>query len=1101
MIEARRPSRRTSSRFNITDWESWLRTVRNFLKRRTPKRLKTDSKISTILFKKPLDNRFFIKIDVFSHEFTVLIDSGCTTTVIGSEGINFLSKLGITKNSSTFSTVSLADGSKRDVVGVIDLPIVVDKCCFVISALVVPSLKLSFILGSDFFTQSAAIIDYKTNSFRIQNCQDCVLGAQDFEGDFNFKNNDLFSIDDLTTRQQNTAETIIRSFEVIDSEHRLGRTNKIELTIETGDAKPFKKRPYLLSPYMHKILNDELDDMLKLGVIEPSSSPWSSPVLLVKKKTGEYRFCFDGRPLNEVTKHDSYPLPRIDRILNMLRDAKFISSIDLRKSFWQIPLHPSSREKTAFSVIGRGLFQFVTMPFGLCNAAQTQQRLIDSIFGPQYEPNIFCYLDDIIVCSATFEEHIKLLSVVRDKLKEANLTINTKKCEFFKTSLKFLGYVVGGNSLRTDPDKISAMINYPRPTTTTEVKRFIGLCSWYRRFIKDFSTLVSPINDLLKGKKKKRESISWSSEAESSFIKIKEALVSSPVLSQPDFSQPFTIQCDASNTGLGGVLTQVLDGEEKVIAYASRSLSRAERNYSVTERECLAVIFSIEKFRPYVEGTKFTVITDHYSLLWLSNLKNPTGRLARWSLRLRQNSFDLVHRKGADHVVPDALSRMFEESVPPEISTLGVDIDRIDPWYANLREQVRASPDRYPQWKLESEMLYKFVPCYLPVKTNILEWKILVPKPQTYDIIRSCHDPSTSAHLGFYKTLSRIRELYYWPKMRHQVLRYVRSCKVCGAQKATNAARIGFMGKEKEAKFPWQIIAVDLVGPLPRSKKGFTWLLVVGDWFSKYTLVHPLRTATAKNISNFIENNVFLVYGVPQYVICDNAPNLSGRVLRDLCSQYRVQKILFNAVYSPQCNFVERSNRTVSTAIRCYIDEHQNWDAELPKIQFAINTSRHEITKVTPSFLNFGRHVPVSGDYYGSDAMNNVDFEILPGDRKGYAAELGGLRDLFLDVRKNMHKAYLQYANAYNLRKREISFSIGDKVWRRNKVLSNAANKFAAKLAPKFVLCTVTKKLSRLVYTLSNPDGSTAGNWHVKDLKPYSPVEDDSSSSSMHSDA
>lgn len=584
-------------------------------------------------------------------------------------------------------------------------------------------------------------------------------------------------------------------------------------------------------------------------------------------------------------------------------------------------------------------------------------------------------------------------------------------------------------------------------------------------------------------------------------------MVSSPVLSQPDFSQPFTIQCDASDSGLGGVLTQVLDGKEKVIAYASRSLSRTERNYSVTERECLAVIFSIEKFRPYVEGTKFTVVTDHYSLLWLSNLKNPTGRLARWSLRLRQNSFDLIHRKGADHVVPDALSRMFSDNNFletsnnhfPKISVLNVDTDRIDPWFANLREQISRSPDRFPQWKVEDELIYKFIPCNLPLKTNIVEWKMLVPKPQRLDIIRSCHDPPTSAHLGFYKTLARVQESYYWPKMRHQILKYVRSCKICGAQKATNASRIGFMGKEKEAKFPWQIIALDLVGPLPRSKKGYTWLLVVGDWFSKYTIVHPLRTAKAKNIADFLENNVFLVFGIPQYVICDNAPNLSGKILRDLCSQYKVQKIWFNAVYSAQCNFVERSNRTITTAIRCYIEEHRNWDIELAKIQQAINTSRHEVTKFTPAFLNFGRHVPLSGDYYGVNPSITDDVEILPGDRNSYAAELEGLRDIFSDVRHNLHKAYLRNTQTYNLRKREVSFSVGDKVWRRNKVLSNAANKFAAKLAPKFIMCTVRKKLSRLVYTLTNPDGSNAGNWHVKDLKPYLNF-DDSDVSSESSD-
>lgn len=1080
--------RHPSPKFQVDDWQKWLVTVREFYRKPFV------PQVSPVLLQKPADNRYYIEIELFSQKYVVLLDSGCTNTVIGLEGVKFLRDSGVHINSSPFTSVCLADGALRQVTGLVDLPIFVDSYCFVVSALVVPSLTHSVIIGSDFIKQAEPLIDFRTKTWQIQNFPPEKCTCSDSPVLLSYKPPSLGVIESLPTEQAAVANAVVESFDKVSSDNRLGRTNKISLTIDTGDSKPFKKRPFLMSPYMQKILNEELDEMLSLGVVEPSTSPWSSPVLLVKKKTGEYRFCFDGRPLNEVTKHDGYPLPHVDRILNMLRDAKYISSVDLRKSFWQIPLDPASREKTAFSVVGRGQFQFVTMPFGLCNAAQTQQRLVDAIFGPKYEPNIFCYLDDIIICSSTFEEHVQLLGEVRDKLAEANLTVNLKKCEFFKTSLKFLGFVVGGNSLCTDPDKISAMVNYPRPTTSTEVKRFVGLCSWYRRFIKDFSTLLSPINDLLKGKKKK-EAISWTPAAEASFHKIKQALVSAPILSQPDFSQPFSIQCDASDTGLGGVLTQVLDGSEKVIAYASRSLSRTERNYSVTERECLAVIFSIEKFRPYVEGTKFQVITDHYSLLWLSNLKNPTGKLARWSMRLRQHNFDLVHRKGANNVVPDALSRMFPEQ-KVEISFLEVDTDRIDPWFNDLREKITRSPEKFPQWKVENDLVYKFIPSDIPFATNSVEWKILVPKPQRLDVIKSCHDPPTAAHFGFFKTLHRVQEHYYWPKMRRDILRYVRSCHTCGAQKISNEARIGFMGKEKEVKFPWQVIALDLIGPFPRSKRGFTWLLVVGDWFTKYTVVHPLRHAKAKNITDFLENHIFLVYGVPQFVICDNAPNLSGRELRSLCDKYQVQKIWFNAVYSAQCNFVERSNKTIGTAIRCYVKEHVDWDLELPKLQQAINTARHEVTKFTPAFLNFGRHVPLSGNYYNTARDEGQDLEIMPGDRDAYASNISGLRGVFTDVRESLHKAYLRNSHTYNLRKRAVSFTVGDKVWRRNKVLSSAANKFMAKLAPKYILCTVRKKLSPLVYVLTNPDGTNAGNWHVKDLKPYRAFEDDASDSS-----
>lgn len=723
------------------------------------------------------------------------------------------------------------------------------------------------------------------------------------------------------------------------------------------------------------------------------------------------------------------------------------------------------------------------MAFGLCNAAQAQQRLVDTLFGPEFEPKIFTYLDDIIVATATFEEHVKLLGIVKNRLQSANLTINASKCEFFKTSLVYLGFVVGQNSLRTDPNKVSAMINYPRPTNVTEVRRFMGLCSWYRRFIKDFSTLMSPVNDLIKGKgRNKKQKIEWTPEAEQSFLSIKQALVSAPILCQPDFTQKFTIQCDASDTGLGGVLTQTINDEERVIAYASRALSRTERNYSVTEKELLAVIFSIDRFRAYVEGTRFSVITDHYSLLWLNNMKNPTGKLARWAVKLRQHSFDLIHRQGSKHVVPDALSRI--PPTTPEISLIDIAPSEDDNYYLDLKNKIVESPDTYPQWKVENEIIYKLIPNHVPLKTNLTEWKMLVPKSQRYDVIQSCHDPPTKAHFGFSKTLHRVQELYYWPRMRYEILKYIRNCKVCGAQKITNFNRMGLMGNEKNVCFPFQVIAVDLMGPFPRSSKGHCHLLVITDFFTKYTLMHPLRNATANAIVTYMENEVFLVYGVPQIVLCDNGTVFAGTVFKKLMNKYEVQKIWFNPRYSPQCNFVERYNQTIGTSIRCYVKEHKDWDLSLHQIQQAINTAKHEVTGYAPCLLNFGRNVPLSGRYYGP-VSNTRDIELMPDNRNDYVTDLSSLKDVFVEVRKKLHAAYLRNARAYNLRKKDVSFNVGDKVWRRNKVLSDASKNFSSKLAPKYILCTIREKHSRLVYSLNDDKGRDLGRWHIKDMKPY----------------
>lgn len=1025
-----------------------------------------------ILEKRAFDNRPYITVQIFDIEITALFDSGATTSIIGAEGQALLDFLKIQVNPAQIKNICVADGSPQKVKGIVDLPVVINDICRVVKALVVPSVCHGFIFGSDFARKFSIILDFKNNTWFTQNNLNIVPGKKEI------LLNSLATLDELDSRQRTQAQEVIDSFKEISSDTRIGLTDKISMTIDTGDAPPFKKKQYLMSPYMLKILNDELDHMLSLGVVEPSSSPYSSPVLLVKKPNGTHRLCLDSRTLNAQTRYDSYPLSNIDRILSMLRDAKFISTIDLRKAFWQIPLDKNSREKTAFSVTGRGLFHFKVVPFGLCNSAQVQQRLVDKIFGPRFEPKIFTYLDDIIILGSTFDEHVTLLKEVKNRLEDANLTISIEKCEFFKTTLKFLGYVVGANGLRMDPEKVSSMINYPRPTNTTEIKRFIGLCSWYRRFIKNFSALTAPINDLLRGKRKKKGSISWTSEAEDAFAKIKQALVSAPVLCQPDFSKPFTVASDASDFGLGGVLTQVLEGEERVIAYASRSLSRTERNYTVTEKECLALLFNLERFRPWIEGVRFTVITDHYSLLYLNNLKNPTGRLARWAMKLRQYTFDLVHRKGSLNVVPDALSRT------PEISLIDISIEKLDAWYLSLKEKIIKNPDSYANFKVESDIVYKLSLSRSKVKTNINEWKILVPKYLRNDIIVSCHDPPTAGHFGFFKTLARIQENYYWPHMKKDVLRYVKACKICCSQKLANTPRMGFMGAEKNVKFPWQIIAVDLMGPFPRSPRGYAYLLVIGDWFTKYTLVHPIRKATAKTIIKFIEEEVFLERGVPQFILCDNGTQFAGTAFRNLAREYEVQKIWFTPRYAPHCNYVERNNKTVGTTIRCYVNDHKNWDKNLPKIRHAINTAKHEVTGYSPAFLNYGRYVPISGRYYG-DVNSTEGIEISAGDRDSYAEDIKGLPEIFDEVRKRLHAAYKRNAKSYNLRKRDATFEEGERVWRRNKVLSDATNKFSAKLAPKYVLCTVIKRISRLVYSLRNADNSYGGEWHIKDLKKY----------------
>jgi hypothetical protein len=434
----------------------------------------------------------------------------------------------------------------------------------------------------------------------------------------------------------------------------MSRTHLIEHRINTGNETPVKQRYYRTSQAEQTFIEEEIRRMLNDGVVRPSSSPWASPVVLVKKKNGNLRFCVDYRRLNAVTKKDSYPLPRIDDIFDSLTGARWFSSLDLASGYWQVPVAEEDREKTAF-VTKVGTFEFNVMPFGLTNAPATFQRLMDKIFRDAIGRFVLVYLDDINVYSRTFSEHLEHLQWVFDRLREANLQCRWEKCEFIKPKLKFLGHEVSAQGLSPDPDKVEKVKNFPWPRTVHQLRCFLGLASYYRKFIKDFSKKASLLYDLLK----KGTVYQWRTPHQNAFQLLKDCLTSAPILTYPNFERDFTLHTDASTIGLGAVLAQKDDdGNERVIAYASRTLNSAEKNYSATELECLAAIWAIKHFRPYLHGRSFDLVTDHAALKWLLNQSTPQGRTARWVLQLQEFSPRVVYRKGTTHTNADALSRI-----------------------------------------------------------------------------------------------------------------------------------------------------------------------------------------------------------------------------------------------------------------------------------------------------------------------------------------------------------------------------------------------------------------------------------------------------------
>ena len=1038
------------------------------------------SQIEALLVSRVGDNRPYVSIDIFGFKVSALLDSGASHSVIGEKGMHLVESSSVHVYETAIPDIGTAEGRRQKITGYVDLPVQIEDICKVVRFLLVPSICHTVILGSDFCKQFKLKIDFGIDQFFIGNK---VIECRSRKPVEVSVLNRIHSEEELDEEQEQQLAAVKDKFKTLSWEagEKLGRTNKVEHKINTGDAEPIKQRHHNMSPYMLAHLNAELDKMLKLGVVQPSTSPWASPVLLVKKSNGEMRFCFDGRKLNSLTKKDAYPLPLVDQILNKLNSAQFLSSIDLKAAFWQIPLEKDSCEKTAFVVPGRGLFEFNVLPFGLNNAAQTQQRLMDSVLGPAFEPYVFTFLDDVIVATPTFSKHIEVLEQIYEKFREANLTINIEKCEFCKPSLKYLGFVIDRQGLRTDPDKVAAMLNYPLPQTVTQVKRFIGVCGWYRRFLANFATMTAPITAMIKGKRK-HQTISWTKEAKESFDKIKEALVAAPVLATPNFDKTFCIQSDASEVGLGSVLVQEDDeGREVPVAFASRTLTPQERKYTVTEKECLAVLYGIEKFRSYIEGVKFRVITDHYSLLWLNRLRDPCGRLARWAMKIQQYDMKIEHRKGSLNTVPDALSRA---PLVHEVSLLQLDIKKCleDPLFKKISDEVTKDPES-TEWSVQNGLLYRYFSAVSPGATGP-EWKLFIPKCYRQAVMKECHDDPSSAHLGIYKTLHRIQERYYWPRMRYDVKKYVRSCEVCLAQKTPTIARPGFMGKPKQASYPFQIISADLMGPFPRSSTGHVYLLVVADWFSKFVILEPLRQATAKSIAKFVEERVILYFGSPQIIICDNGTQFKSSLFQNLAARYG-SKLWYNCKYHAQVNPVERVNRVVGAAIRSYLQKqnHKKWTQNISQIGFALRSSVHEVTGYTPNFLNFGRHVPLNGEIYGKLSKLN-EFNLNPYQRDQYANNIDKLSDLQKEIQQKLDEAYRKNCHSYNTRKRETDcYQKGEILWKKNYVLSDASKQLMAKLEPKYVKCKVAEVISPLVYKLEDMNGKDLGRWHVKDLK------------------
>ena len=508
------------------------------------------------------------------------------------------------------------------------------------------------------------------------------------------------SIEHLSPAQLTIMKCMLFEYQDIfaKDDNDLGCTDQALHTIDTGDSRPIKQAPRRLPIHQKREVEAHVTDMLERGIIEKSHSPWASAVVLVKKKDGSTRYCVDYRKVNEVTKKDAYPLPRIEESLDALSGSNWFSTLDLCSGYWQVQVDPKDRPKTAFTT-SCGLFQFTVMPFGLCNAPSTFERLMEMVLHGLHWDTCLIYLDDLIIHATSFEEEVSRLRSVFDRLRSAGLKLKGKKCNLFQKEVVYLGHLVSEHGVHTYPQKIEAVEKWPTPKCARDVRSFVGLCSYYRKFNKGFAQIARPLHKLTELGQK----FHWNEACDEAFHTLKKSLISAPILAYPQETGLYVLDTDACDTGIGGVLSQVHNGVECVIAYASRSLSKCERRYCVTRKELLAIVHFVKYFKHYLYGCKFLVRTDHGALRWLFNFKSPEGQVAGWIQLLSTYDFEIEHRPGKQHGNADALSRS-----PCHQCGHGVDSDNSDLLYSEDYKQ-KAKEIVHGEYKPKKERYTAFV--------------------------------------------------------------------------------------------------------------------------------------------------------------------------------------------------------------------------------------------------------------------------------------------------------------------------------------------------------------------------------------------------------